>query len=148
MVSYVSSSNVNALDRTVDGEALKNWGAVAYTIPTVKYHSRSLTLCVETEHSLCLEENAWGLELFEEQFSSFLPIGERVEWGFGEQHWVLFRRGLEQVENMAPNQLHIVNVHYNAVLDWIAQFESAFVFFLENQLFRKFVTMLSPTYVS
>lgn len=52
-------------------------------------------------------------------------MGERVHVGFGEQDWVLFGGGFEQLVGVLPEQLHVVPVLDYAVVYGVAHLEQA-----------------------
>jgi hypothetical protein len=87
---------------------------------------RVITSCTSTgvqgKHSLDGDIHGRNIESLKHDLGHLLPVSLWVEWGFGQQHRVLFRRNTEFViEGVVPDLLHIIPVVDNAMFDRVLQ---------------------------
>ena len=75
---------------------------MADTVTTIKHYSSGLTLGVEREHSLSLEEKPRYVKSFKENFRSANSVLVRVQRSFRKQNRVLLGRDIEFLVDMSP----------------------------------------------
>ena len=85
------------------------------TISEVEYHTSDTTGSVQGQYVLD------GVNITGElKVSKMISVELRVEWGFGQEHWMLFWRYIEFIlESVMPDFLHVLPVGDVAVFNRI-----------------------------
>ena len=100
------------------------------SISAIKHDSRGLSSGVETEYTLLLEKNLGRAELLEEDVCGLNSVAEGVQGWLCQQDRVLLGRGLELIEHVPPELLHVIPVLDNSMLNRIVELQNASIFFL------------------
>ena len=67
------------------------------------------------------------LESLKEKLYCLLPVGERVKWGLSQQNWMLLGRDLQIVEDVSPQELHVLDVNNYTVFDRVRNLKHSLV---------------------
>merc|ERR1711955_133024 len=68
--------------------------------------------------------HSWGVEGLEHDLGHLFSVGLGVQWGLGQEDWVLFGGNTKLiVEGVMPDLLHVIPVGNNTVLNWVLQGE-------------------------
>ena len=89
VVGQVTSSQVQTEDGVGEGITLVDGHGVGDTVTRVEHDTSGTTRGVQREHGLDGNVHSWGVEGLEHDLGHLLPVGLGVEWGLGQQHWVL-----------------------------------------------------------
>ena len=120
MFGHISASDVNSLNRIVDGETFEHRSAVTHTIAAVQHKAGGFATSVQTQHCLLLEKDFGGSKLLKEYVCSLSSITEWIEWWLRQQYWMFLGLDFKLCEHMLPESLHVVPVLDYSVLNWVS----------------------------
>ena len=124
VVGQITTSHVDTGDGVWESETLVDWHNVSDSVTRVEDDTGGTSRGVQGEHSLDGDVEGWCVEGLEDNLCHLLSVALWVDWGLGEQDWVLLWCYTELVvEGVVPDLLHVVPVGDNTVLNWVPQCE-------------------------
>lgn len=89
MLRDIATCNIYSLDRIVYLETAINWNCVRHAVASIEHNTSSATRCVEREDGLDGGIERWHIESLEQDLSSSVTIGARVQRWLGEKDRML-----------------------------------------------------------
>jgi hypothetical protein len=124
VVCEISSGQVETEDGVWQGITFVDRDGVGDTIAGVEHDTGGTTGSVQGQDSLDGNVHGWRVEGLEHDLGHLFSVGLRVEWGLGQQDWVLLWGNSELVvERVMPDLLHIVPVCDDTVFDRVLEGE-------------------------
>ena len=122
VVGQVTAGEIETENGVGKGISLVDWDSMGDTIARVQNDTGGTAGSVEGQDGLDGDVHGGGVEGLEHDLGHLLTVGLGVEWGLGQQDWVLLWGDTQLVvESVMPDLLHIVPVGDDTVLDWVLQ---------------------------
>jgi len=124
VVSEVTTGKIQSEDGVGESVSLVDGDGVGDTITGIKDDTSGSSRGVEGKDSLDGDIHSWGVEGLEHDLGHLFSVGLGVQWGLGQEDWVLFGGNTKLiVEGVMPDLLHVIPVGNNTVLNWVLQGE-------------------------
>ncbi len=89
VVGQITSGQVQTEDGVGQSVTLVDGHGVGDTLTRVEYNTSDMARGVQREHGLDSNVQSRDVESLKHDLSHFLLVGLGIEWGLGQQHWVL-----------------------------------------------------------